>query len=117
MSVLMKSRDDVTLSTEFLPVNSLARNKLAITISCRTEPRSVYKPQDFHSALLLIMLFIRVVNTRAQTPSNGCQRMSFLSFNHYTLNQTVGNSLAARQVCITQQFQQQLKMRLFGPGA
>jgi len=64
MKVLMKSRDDVTLSTEFLPVNSLARNKLAITISSCAD-RSVYKPQDRHSVLFMIMLFIRVVNILA----------------------------------------------------
>jgi len=86
MKVLMKSRDDVTLSTEFLPVNSLARNKLSVTISSRTD-RSVYKPQDRHSALFLIMLFIRVVNIRAQTPSHGL--MSFLSFNSTRLYGTV----------------------------
>ena len=36
LKMRMKSCDDVTLSTEFLPINSLARNKLSLTISSRT---------------------------------------------------------------------------------
>ena len=37
MTVVGKKKDDVKLITEFLPTDCLARNKLKLTISSRTD--------------------------------------------------------------------------------